>query len=516
MNLWTRTISAFRAGYRAFMHQETAAGDLTARNWPEVFAVFWAYYMGTIYATRHGDDWRSYLYDRKMYKHTRLIYNPVPQIVDFYVDNIWQPSDLADYPNLVTPAAADTQPAILKALEQLDQWSNFRGGSQLIKKYGAATGTVLIEAVDDTVREKVLDKTVWPGHILDFEVNNTNDLISYTLEYPVYDRERKVTFKYKKVITRESFSYFRDDAPYEIDGQPAVEPNPYGFCPAVLIKHADGGESFGLPACKDYDKVDETNILASHLHDNIHKTVESPVMISTDGEIVPITGAAVRTRPDMTSTETIDLHDPRLNWMVLKTKAGAGVLDLASKLKLAEAEPYLKNLLASFHDDYPELQAATIIRENSQLSGAALERMLGPAQNRLDGVQPNYNQQLVKLRQMQIAIAGWRTSNGWTQRTSQQAVFAPFDLDSYAAGQLDFHLEPSVLVRTTELEEEELLIKKTERANALKGLVTKEEQLKVAGYSEKDISQVMAEDEPPPIVNPAGLPENRQLPETVN
>ena len=87
--------------------------------------------------------------------------------------------------------------------------------------------------------------------------------------------------------------------------------------------------------------------------------------------------------------------------------------------------------------------------------------MLGPAQNRLDGVQANYNQQLIKLRQMQIAVAGMRYNSGdWSQRTAQQSVFAQYGFDSYTAGNLDFNLKRSVLVQTTEMEDVECGLKR--------------------------------------------------------
>lgn len=496
-------MTAIRAGYRAFQDPEKLALAHDVQQRSALYAHNWAYYRGTVFSKRSGDTWESYLYDRQMYKHTRLIYNPVPQIVDFYVDNIWRPAQNDDFDSLVTPVLDSTDEKLIDAIAQLDQWSNFLAESQRIKRYAAATGNVLVEVIDDIDRQKILQKTIWPGYVSQFETNNTGDLQSYTLEYDVYDKDKKVTYKFKKVVTKESFSYFRDDSAFIPEGKTdAVEDNPYGFCPAILIKHSDDGGGYGVPACKDLDKVDEVNSLASHLHDNIHKTVESPVIISTTGNVISITGASNRGE-----SEVIDFQDPRLHWAVLKAESGASVLDLASKLKLAEAHPFLKDALASFHDDYPELQAATIIKENSQLSGAALERMLGPAQNRLNGVQPFYNQQLIKLRQMQLAIAGWRLRSGWQGITPQQRKFGDFDLQSYESGDLDFNLKRSVLVQTTEMEDEELLKAKAERAVMMSEIVDQRETLLIAGYNEDQIDEIEArievEVEAEPDVDPA-------------
>lgn len=509
--LFQRARAAFSAFWNAFSDPESEQRDIASTDRQTLYRQAWMYYRSQMFSRRNGTDWNLYLASRELYKHARLIYNPVPQIVDFYVDNIWQPAHDEEVEALVTPVSEGTDDNLKLAIAQLDQWGNFLAEGQKIKRYAAATGNVLIEVDDDLEREKVLHKTVWPGHVADIELNSTGDVQGYTLEFPVVENNRRFTFK--KVVTKESFSYFRDNAPFIPEGKTAsVEENPYPFVPAVWIRHTDDGAPYGLPACKDFDKVDEANSLGSHLHDNIHKLVESPVVISAEGEIVPIVGAASRTDP-ITGEQEVVPADPRLNWVVFKTKAGASVHDLASKLKLAEAHPYLKDLLASFPDDYPELQADSIVRENSQLSGAALERMLGPAQNRLDGVQANYNQQWVKLRQMQIAIAGERYKSTWTERTEQQALFAPFGFDSYAAGTLDFSVKRSVLVKTTEMEDAELLFKKAEVADKLKGIVDTREQLKVAGYSDDEIEEIMQrkEAEPQPTVTPLGIPPGRQL-----
>jgi hypothetical protein len=478
---------AMSEAWKVFSDPESRIRDLSIDDRKKYYGHAWDYYRGEMFSRRNGANWTIYLATRELYKHTRLIYNPVPQIVDFYVDNLWQPAANEDFESLVTPVTDKTDEKIIAAIAQIDQWSNFLSDAPKIKRYASATGNVLIEGIDDPVREKVLHRTIWPGYVADIELNATGDVQAYTLEYDFYDRATKSNFRFKKIVTKDTYSYFKDDKPFIPEGKTsAVEPNPYKFCFAVWIRHTDDGSDYGLPACKDFNKVDELNSLASHLHDNIRKTIESPKLISTDEDVLPLIGATKNP-----TTKTLVPQDPRLNWVVFKTKSGAGVHDLAGSLKLEEANPYLKDCLTSFTDDYPELQAATIIRENSQLSGAALERMLGPAQNRLNGVQPNYNQQLIKLRQMQLAVAGMRANGGgWSTSDSQKDVFKPFGLQSYERGDLNFSLKRSALVQSTEAEDEDLLIKKAQRATTLEGIVDGREQLSIAGYSDEQIDEI--------------------------
>lgn len=475
------------AGLAAFRDPESQVRDMTREQRVEFYSTAWNYYRNQQFSRRNGVDWTDYLAARELYKKTRLIYNPVPSIVDFYVDNIWRAARNDAFESLVTPASTKTDDKLLAAIAQLDQWGNFLAEKSKIIRYAAATGNCLVEGIDDLDRQKILHKTIWPGYVTEIQLNDTGDVLGYTLEYDVYDAAVGGTYRYKKVVTKDSFLYFKDDYSFVPDGKTAAEePNPYGFVFAVWLRHTDDGFDYGLPACMHLDKVDEANGLGSHLHDNIHKAVESPKILSMDGEAVPIIGGTVDKK-----TGIITPNDPRLNWVVLKTKPGATVADLAGSLKLAEAHPYLKEMLASFSDDYPELQAASIIKENSQLSGAALERLLGPAQNRLNGVQANYNQQLTKFRQMGIAVGGFRAKNGgWQGESKQRDAFKQFDLGSYEKGDLDFLLMPSVLVQNTEAENEDLLIKKASRATSMQGLVDTQEQLSIAGYSTEKIAEL--------------------------
>lgn len=505
------------AGWKTFKDPESQLRDLSHDDRVDLYSMAWAYYRNRQFSRRNGEDWSYYLAARDLYKHTRLIYNPVPSIVDFYVDNIWQSVKHDKFENLVTPLSSSTDEKIVEAVAQLDQWSNFLAEEQKIKRYAAAAGNVLVEGIDDLDRNKILHKANWPGYVTDLQLNATGDVLSYTLEYDVYDRDRKSTYRYKKIVDQEKYQYFKDDRPFTPPGKTAeVEPNIYGFCFAVWIRHTDDGADHALPACNNFDKVDNVNSLASHIDDFIHKDIESPKIIGASGEIVPLIGATQNK-----DTKLITPQDPRLNWVVLKvdTKAGAAsVHDLSGILKLQDASPELKRQIDSFENDYPELQAASIVRENSQLSGAALERMLGPAQNRLDGVQAGYNQQLIKLRQMQVAVGGMRANGGgWRGLSSQQQAFRPFNLQSYSRGELNFNLKRSVLVQTTEMENEELLMKKAERADKLNGKVDDREVLKVAGYSEDKVDEILQRkaQEDALIVEdtviPVGSPESRQL-----
>lgn len=517
MSIGARIMMASRAFWNILTDPGTESTKQTYEARLDQYRQAWAYYSGTMFSRRNGADWTIYLAQRELYKHTRLIFNPVPNIVDFYVDNLWKPADNKLYPALATPVLESTDERVTRAIAQLDQWGMWLSEKTKIIKYAATAGSCLVEGIDDLQRQKVYHNTVWAGLVKDVELNASGDVLAYTIEYEVYDRTRKTTFLYKKIVTKETFSYFRDDKPFIPEGKTKeVEPNPYGFCFAVWLKHGDAGGDYGTGAFTNYDKVDETNSLASHLHDNIHKEIESGKIIGVNetATLKPLTGAS------QNSDGSLNEVDPRMDRLLLIAQGTVSVSDLSGLLKLAEAHPYLKELIISIGADYPELEYKQILKESAQLSGIALERLLTPAQNRLDGVQAYHNQQLVKFRQMGIAVSGMRANGGgWTTRTIQQQEFSPFNLKSYERGELDFQLENSVLVTLNEKEEEEILQLKASRAATLKDGVDAKEFLIIAGYSEEQADEILArkakevEGKPPPVIAPMDV---RQLGDGVN
>ncbi len=469
----------------------------------------WAYYRSTMFSrsAQAGDYWASYLSQRELYKKIRLIYNPVPEIVDFYVDNVWQANTNSKYPSLVVPVTDETKENLIAAVAQIDQWTNWGSEQEKVKKYAATTGGVLIEGHRDFDRQKITQKAIWGSYVSELKLNDANDALGYTLEYSAYDAVEKKTYRYKKIVSKLETRYFRDDKPYAPPGREAVEPNPLGFCFAVWLSHSTDGTA----AVLNYDKVDEANSLASHLHDNIHKEIESGKVISGienfETDIRVLTGAS------QNKDGTINENDPRTDRLIIAAKGQANIGDLSGLLKLAEAEPYLKNLLLSFGNDYPELEYRQIIKQSAQLSGIALERLLTPAQNRLDRAAANYNRQLIKLRQMQIAAAGYALKNEWSNPSDQQKIFASFDLDSYEGGELDFNIKRSLLIELSEEELIDLEAKRIANANAAEGLYTLKTRLIKSGMSEDEAEVEMKQlaKESPVIAQAYGMKDEEDL-----
>lgn len=514
-------MNAVRAGWAEFRDPGSAARTISQEELSDTYSRRWAYFRNissAVYSPNyHG---RCDADGRGLYRHTRLLFNPIPTIVGFYEDHLFSgvAQEVKDDKGLViahlaTPLMDSTDTELKLAVAQIDQFSNWLSEANRFVRYGSVTGSVMVEVVDDLEGEKVAHRIVWPSWVKEIEIDASGNVKSYTLEYKAYDRAAKKDYTYRKEVDSGEFRYFKDDKPFNAFGQgqsklggadgymyndaddrqmisTGVYENPYGFCPAVWAKHYDDGDTRGIPAVWNEEKIDEVNSAASHGLDHGHKAIEAGKVIFTDGTIMAVTGATGSSEKGKSGG--IYFYDPRFDWQLVKAPQGGQVADLGSSFDLAKLDPSIERLLKSFESDYPELQAQEIIRNKNQVSGAALERMLAPSQSKLDRAAAQYGQQVIKLLQMAVAIAGWRRNGGgWTRRDAQRDVFLPFNLDSWRKGDLNMTLKRPLLVQSTPMEDEELKAKKAERAKNLDGIVDEFEKLKVAGYSEGEAKDII-------------------------
>lgn len=445
---------ATAAGFSAFKRvyespAQVQGGQFESRS--KYYDLLWAYYNTGVF-----DDiatWARYRAQYRLYRQIRLIYSPVRRLVDFYAGAIYpgvlseDGADLPDGVALAIPLADDTPPALKAAIGQWWQWTNFQSGKSLMVRYGAATGSVLVEVVDDLERGKVTANIVWPGLVADLQLDATGNVKAYAVEYDTTD-DRGQRYTFRKEIDQKAIRFYRDNRPFDPDGMGSTLPNPYGFVPAVWAKHRDLGGDHGAPAIHgSLGKVDELNSLASHIHDSIHKTIGAPVIMWSKG-----TPANLLNQSKRGSTEDLDVPEAdRESMLLLHGPEGGRVDSLNGNLSLGDSLPYLDKLIGEIEQDHPELAMYRELRAMTQVTGPGAARMMGDVASMVVESQAAYDQQVVKLHQMAVAIAGWRASRGdWgPSLTRQQAKFLPFDLTSYERGDLDFAIMPRPLIPLT-------------------------------------------------------------------
>jgi hypothetical protein len=460
--------------------------------------------------------WANYRANYTLYRNIRSIYNPTRRLVNFYVAQVYpgvlseDATKLPDGVAIAIPFSDDTDDALKLAVAQFWQWSNWQSNNKLMVRYGGATGSCLVEVVDNVARGKITTSVRWPGLLADRSLADGPPLILddvgnvkfYALEYQATD-EAGDTYTYRKEVSQESFTEYRDDK------LTSESPNPYGFIPAVWCKHVDEGWGvdgeglYGAPAISgSIGKIDELNGLASHTHDQIDMLIDSPGIISSDGGVGRIgeqANAVKATRSVMqdefaTASATSTLRT--LRRLLLKAPKGASWVPLTGNLQPEQVIPAMDHLLTEIEHDFPELGMYQELRKMSEVTGPGAARMMGDVYSRVLEVASNYDTQSIKLFQMAAAIGGFRyreNREGWRLRTEAQAKFAPFGLDSYARGELNMAIMPRPLIPMTEDDTITLTGKRLANAKAAQGIFNDDKVLEVAGVPEDERAAILSE-----------------------
>ena len=486
----------------AMVHQQQ---DLWERE--AEYHLLWAYYNNSMFDKtarfmnhwagqhyHHFYDWNAYRANYNLYRNIRMVYNPVPRLVDFYAGQVYpgllseDGSQLPDGVPLAIPFSQDTDPALKDAIAQFWQWSNWQSKKSLMVRFGGALGSVMVELIDDVQRGKVTADIVWPGFVRELQLDSACNVKSYSLQYQVRDEEAEETYLYRKDVNQQTFKYFKNDEPFDY-GYGSVSENVYGFVPAVWVKHADMGGDRGTPAIAgSFGKIDELNNLVSHAHDQIHKIIGAPLVMWSDGAISNLFGK----KPQNGTNDFERPTEEQENILLLKGPAGGSISSLAGDLDLAQAKTYMDSLLVEIEKDHPELTFYEQLRAMSQVTGPAASRLVGDVASRVAEVQASYDAASMSIFRMAVAMAGFRATTGaWGPLNRQQQKFAPFNLDSYERGDLDMAIMPRPLLVPTkqELSQEKLAMWQGVQAAVTAGAPL-ELVLKDEGWTEDELAEL--------------------------
>ena len=464
--------------------------------------------------------WAAYKDKNWLYKHHRSIYNPFRRLVEFYVGEIYPGVlpmiDLKLPPGVPSaiPFSEGIDPRLERAIMQFWQWSNWASGKDLVVRFGSMTGCVLVELVDDLARRKVTTEIHWPGKVSDLLLDATGNVKYFALEYQAPEmgpdgKPTGETYVYRKEVDTRQIRYYKDGKPYDYGagvegGAGAVVAHPYTFCPAVWYKHFDIGDVFGQPIMwATLGKVDELNSLASMLHDQVAKIVKSPVVVTSEATTAPLTVDAARAKVGGTTTEGGVVttagdreRKERQEVKILRLPPGSDVKTVP--LSLGEGLSVMERYIGEIEHDHPELAMYQALRSMGNISGIAAARLMGDVANLVYSAEAAYDTPSTSLFRMAVAIAGYRLNNGdWEKGTSrltaQHEYFRPFDLESYAAGKLNYAIAPRLVVEETELERWQTEKAKADALNAKAaspglGVPTNKLQLE-SGYTEEEVEE---------------------------
>ncbi|MFN7949448.1 MAG: hypothetical protein U0Z53_29095 [Blastocatellia bacterium] len=493
MSLITRLTTATRAAVATwrdvFQHPAEVRSVSNASRIP-LYDALWSYYTNQAFANLLA--WSAYINEFHLYRHIRSIYNPVAAIVDFYADHVYagritpDGRPTPDGKRSGVPFTADMDQRLRLACSQVLRWSRWQDQGSVALLYGGATGNVLIELVDDVRNSRLFFNVVWPGQVVDFRLDLTGRLEFYALEYMALDEEGEL-YLYRKEVNAQEIRTFRDGAPFDYDGGGAARAG-YGFVAAEWIRHKNIGSDFGAPAIDgDIPVIDEINSLASHLDDHLHKAMNTPFVLWTSSIPKPLF------KGDVDPKDPEGGPDPRKTVTILRGDEGGSVSPLLDQIDLAGADAQIERLTKYLETRHPEIIAYRMLREMSQVTGPAAERVLGDVTHKLDKVSSNYDAGLARLLSMAVALGGERYRRGWSERDDKRALFAPFDLRSHLGDHLDIEIEDRDFLPLLESELVDLQQKRVQMADQATAMTGTREALRLMKYTDQEITRIERE-----------------------
>jgi len=439
------THSAVSAFKYSFANPNTSvASDLcSVRN--KQYTLGWQAHTNTVF-----DDlaFAAYATGNGLYAKTKGVFNPVTRLDYFYAAVMYQgvltvdARNLPDGEQLAIPLSSGTPDEVRDALGQLWQWGNWRQKLPLWILYGASMGDNPLEAVENVEYGRVYPKVIPPGHIIDVQFDDRDNVTAYVKEYRYYDADDARQYVYKKEVSRETIREYRDDKPHDYGNGEAYD-NPYGFAPLVWNSHRFSGTLPGSPAIRSWNKIERINSFATRVENFLKVQSQSPnvLFLERNSEVNAVSQDATKASED-------ELKVLQVN--------GAGSVDkLEGNLNMGEALEWAKLLIEEVERDHPEVTMFPELRSMGDVSGKAVELLLGDVKGYVNDARANYDSAQERLFKQLLTIGGMRANEraaGWKDLSDQQKKFLPFNLESYARGELDFEIMARPLLPKSNLQ----------------------------------------------------------------
>lgn len=440
---------------------EWGAATFNSFDRAQYFGLGWHFYRNTAYIDDPASDpfavISRYLALTNAYPKLRGIYNPVTRLVNAIVAvTVGGPLDPDAGNGTIRRSALpiitkneDLRPAIARFWQD-SAWDRKKS---LAVRLGAATGAVGLRLMDDPERERVGMAVVPPWEVEAVELDHFDNVIFWRQSY-WYDEETidekagkvvatRKAHRFTLEIDKDEFRTYRDNQPwgYEENNYRDFWPNPYGFVPAVWIKHIDAGPETDVGLCAYHNSIpliNELNTIASHLAEQIKKSVHPQFFLS--GATEPkssrfIAGLRV--------------------WWNPNPDAKAQILN--DKLDIQGVVEAMKDLTAEIEKNHPLLNFYIVrnrVGGSGDLSGKAVHTMLYDIEADAEEAQAPYYAGQVRAQKMAISIGGWRGYPGYE-------AFEQQDIDAaYGEGDLNHYIGHKPLIRVDE-EQELALAQKT-------------------------------------------------------
>lgn len=369
--------------------------------------------------------------------------NPANRVVEFYAAKIW-PGSL---PGAIPMVGASE--AVLKAIQQVWEWSNWGAQKQVAARHFAMFGDWFAKMETNQNETGDADKVyIWPvrpEYVTDLKENKRGLLTFIRVDIPQVDKRGKFFIEAWDKQTQIYRSWWNNSGPastIEQLGKPYTEQpfDEFGvdFIPFVHAKFRDVGDVRGQ-GCFTHalDKIDEANRQATRLHQILFRYNRPLTAISAngvDGQNRPLPP------PKVGETDENGYNRFNIGDDTLISLPGMAKLDqLVPQLNYSDALSILNSQMGELSEDLPELLYYHLKELGANISGRAVRTILEPAEARVLEARGNIESALVRAHEMALTIGiksgifkeglGSYENGDFKHQIAERDVFQLSDLD---------------------------------------------------------------------------------------
>lgn len=458
------------------------------------YSLLWSWYAGS-----WSNDPRISLQSAShpdLYRNTRQVWRQASAIVNLYDQFVYE-GDLSTDGKPLPDGSRGAIPIdpqmpnqsdkgqLIRAFHELFNMWYWQQQMSLRPKLCAALGDCLTVIVDDFQHGIVYPQTYWPGWVpdADLELDSLGNVKRYAIEYPVsvqastaFGQDIKAeSYLFRQEVDGENLRFYKDGKLHEYaDIGPSVQPNPYGFVPAIWDRHDSvPWSNRGISALeRTLQQTMELNSVLSHALDYQRKQFSAPIGVKGSavtaraGRTVSLPGGVSVTFPSGSEPQPDDLIEARRQAAEQIHLIGMDATGefVTVKFDIGQTTEMLNLVMDSILAESPEARYGQEILKMSQVTGPGMERVLAPIVGLIKSARKMHDPQTVKLLQMATAMMGYRLNNGnipdaiVRSRSARFEAFRPFDLTSFGKGLLDCTIPGRDVFPETPLEKAQRLL----------------------------------------------------------
>lgn len=369
----------------------------------------------------------------------RALRNPAYRAVEFYPAKLW--------PGRVDEAfkIEAKNKRVIEPIQRMWGWSNWAVQKQRVARWLALYGDWFVKV--PTNGERVWLQTLHPGTVTDFDVSERGFLNYIRIDVPqkVRDGDTVKSKMYTEIWDKASQmmrTWLHDKGEMTEAaqlGKPTKQAHfsDFGidFIPIVYAPMRDVGEERGQGAFTQcIDKIDEANRMCTRLHQMLYR--HNNVIWALRANAVDPTG---RPMPAPTLDTDSDGEVSLAGEKLLRLPGNSELQSLVPNLSYGDALKILDAHMVELEHDLPEL-AYWRLRELGELSGKAVQLLLGDAIDKMIEVRGNAESGLIRANQMALTIGAAMKIDGFS------------DLGDYENGDLEHTFVAREIIPTPEHE----------------------------------------------------------------